>query len=173
MEVTMKGRLNLALSARSLLLALVLFLTLACQGQGEQAALEETGTPADTAPPASHFNLKGTVVDENDSPVVGADIWVYEADTPKFIVQFIDGVLNPIGVTDNEGHFEIEVERSFLPASGEIKLTIQTSDLGSVETPVTNDMGNLIVFVIPPEIEVFDIDQIVGKIVVREPAGSL
>ncbi|UCG84729.1 MAG: hypothetical protein JSW71_12295 [Gemmatimonadota bacterium] len=123
----------------------------------------------DTAAQRSSFILKGTLVYANDTPVVGALITVYKADRPAltFGTEVGEGgiLLNPRGQTDEEGHFEIEVERSFLPESGEIKLT--ASLYGWQETPITNDKGILVVLVASPGLEVLDLDQLVGSIYLR------
>jgi hypothetical protein len=142
---------------------LALCLTVACQEQVEKAVQEEAQD--------SSFILKGTVAFEDDRPVADAEVMVYKADTSIYTWTFRmevgeEGrVLNPRGMTDEEGHFEIEVERNFLPESEEIKLTTQWG--GNQESPVTNDNGILVVLVASPGLKILDLDKLRGKIYLR------
>jgi hypothetical protein len=168
METNMNRRPVPTLAAGSFPLVLLLCLSMPLQAQRAHTTPWETEILAESASQASSVVLKGVVVDEAGQPVVRADIWVYKADTDAYGLEVgEDGrMLNPTGVTDEEGQFEIEVARSFLPESRKIKLTIKEASYRSVERAISDAGGVPIVLTVDPDVGVFDISEVVGKIIV-------
>jgi hypothetical protein len=158
------------ISATVSTLSIVLVLATACRQEAADAAPGAADAAADTAPLPTGFVLRGTLVDRDDRPLVGADVWVYRGDTIAFLMEIGEGgvLLNPTGETDDEGRFEIQVNRDFLPEGREIKLACHISSYPPrPASPITDEMGITVVLVVDPRLEVLDLNEIAGKIVVE------
>lgn len=117
------------------------------------------------------FSIKGTLAKEDETPIEHAYITVHKATRTGLTIETgSDGRLaNPQAKSDSNGHFTIEVDRSFLPSDRKITLSCSTPwNLQMVQ--LTQKEGQVdvpVVIEVHPEVKTIDLDKIIGKIIAK------
>lgn len=117
------------------------------------------------------FTLKGTLINEDGTPA--SDLPVNISNVTEtgwgFILETdsVGKVKTPLGITNSNGHFEIDIKRSFLQPNNKITLhcfknlqRIQLTHLeGKIEVPVVIEIST--------DVKTINLDKIVGKLVIK------
>ena len=122
------------------------------------------------------IRVKGCLVYEDGTPVKNFSVWLYNINPEKGIqvgnglIYELDEdgiVLNPVTKTDPDGRFELLFERTFLAKDHEISLYF-SNPITYLGGRITDNNGIPIVIEIGKNIEVIDLEKIIGKIIINK-----
>lgn len=117
------------------------------------------------------FTLKGTLINEDGTPATEIPITISNATESGwgFILETdsVGKAKTPQGITDSNGHFEINIKRIFLEPNRKITVhcfknlqRVQLTRLeGKIEAPVVIEVN--------PSVKTLDLDKIIGKLKVK------